>query len=58
VQAFFMLAKVCTHCSPVRERERGGGREGERERVKEVGGESEKEGERDVQYFQNCYFYF
>jgi hypothetical protein len=43
-----MLARVRTPSSLVRERERGR----ERERKKEG------ERERDVEYVQNCYFYF
>ena len=43
-----MLARVRTPSSLVREREKEGGRERERGREKE----------RDVEYVQNCYFYF
>jgi hypothetical protein len=48
VRACFMLARVCTPFSPIRERER------KRERLRKR--ERERERERDVEYVQNCYF--
>ncbi len=50
MRACFMLARVCTPSSTVRERDK----ESERER----GREREREREIDVEYVQNCYFYF
>jgi hypothetical protein len=63
VRACFMLARVRTPSSPVRKRERERERE-RRERKKEKKerrvrkGIREKEGERDVEYVHNNYFYF
>ncbi len=45
-----MLARVHTPSSPVRERESERERERERDKVGER--------ERDIEYVQNCYFYF
>ncbi len=55
--ACFTLARVRTPSSPVIERERKREREREREResLRKMG---ERERERDVEYVQNCYFYF
>ncbi len=49
--ACFMLARVCTPSSPS-ERERERERDREREKEKEGGREI------NVEYVQNCYFYF
>ncbi len=58
MRACFMLARLCTPSSMVRERERNK----ERERVRKMGREREREREkqreRDVENVQNCYFYF
>jgi hypothetical protein len=65
--ACFILARVHTYSSLVRqrerERERERNREGEREREKERERVRKREGERDkrerdVEYVQNCYFCF
>ncbi len=53
VQACFMLARMRTPSSLVRERERERKRKGDKEGGRERGGR-----ERDVEYVQNCYFYF
>jgi hypothetical protein len=62
VQARFMLARVCTPSSLVRQREKERERERERCRERKGDGDREKERERgrerDVEYVQNCYFYF